>query len=192
MIKLAIFLSGTGTNARNLCGYFAAQPDIEIVLLLTNKENSGAAAIASDYGLPYVVFGKDEFYHSGKVLEQLAEYQVDAVVLAGFLWLVPASLIERYPQRIINIHPALLPKYGGKGMFGKKVHEAVKAHGETETGITIHLCNEKYDEGDILFQARCPVLPEDTPESIGQKVQQLEQEFFPKVVEEYLSRKSFS
>lgn len=192
MIRLAIFLSGTGSNARNLCGYFSGHPDIEVALLLTNRENSGAAAIAADYDLPFFVFGKDEFYDSASVLRQLAEFQVDAIVLAGFLWLLPKSLIEHYPGRIINIHPALLPKYGGKGMYGKKVHEAVKANGETESGITIHLCNEHYDEGDILFQAHCPVVPEDTPASIAQKVHALEHEFFPKVVEEYLSRQPFS
>jgi phosphoribosylglycinamide formyltransferase-1 len=186
MIKLAIFLSGAGSNARNLCGYFAGHPKIEVVLLLTNNKDSGTAAIAKDYDIPYRVFNRSDFYQTDAILDQLTNYQADALVLAGFLWLIPKNLLERYPGRIINIHPALLPKYGGKGMYGMKVHETVFQNKDPESGITIHLCNEKYDEGDILFQAKCKIENEDTPETIAQKVHLLEYEFFPKVVEEFL------
>jgi phosphoribosylglycinamide formyltransferase-1 len=186
MIKLAVFLSGAGSNARNLCGYFAGHPKIEVALLLTNNLHSGAAAISADYDIPFIVFNKAEFYQSDTVIKYLSDYQVDAIILAGFLWLIPKELLEKYPDRIINIHPALLPKYGGKGMFGAKVHEAVHQNREAESGITIHLCNELYDEGDILFQATCKIEADDTPAMIAQKVQALENEFFPTVVEEYL------
>jgi phosphoribosylglycinamide formyltransferase-1 len=187
MIKVAIFLSGTGSNARNICGYFAGHPQIEIALLLTNKPDSGAVHIARDFNIPYFIFNRSQFYESGEVLEQLDMAHIDAIILAGFLWLVPKNLLQRFPQRIINIHPALLPGYGGKGMYGMKVHESVHQHKETESGITIHLCNDKYDEGDILFQAKCKIETEDTPETIAKKVHELEYEFFPTVIEEYLT-----
>lgn len=188
MTKLAVFLSGAGSNARNLCSYFAGHPEIEVALLLTNNKDSGVAGIAQDFDIPYLVFNKADLYETGEVLQQLTDYKVDAIILAGFLWLVPKNLLDRYPKMIINIHPALLPKYGGKGMFGMKVHESVFQNKDAESGITIHVCNELYDEGDILFQARCEVNMDDTPETIAQKVYALEQEFFPAVVEEYLSR----
>jgi phosphoribosylglycinamide formyltransferase 1 len=186
MTKLAIFLSGAGSNARNLCGYFAGHPKIEIALLLSNNPNSGVASIASDFDIPFVVFNQDDFYRTNAVIEHLIDNQIDAIVLAGFLWLVPPSLIERFPGKIINIHPALLPKYGGKGMYGAKIHAAVHQNREAESGITIHVCDEAYDEGDILFQATCKIEAHDTPATIAQKVYALEYEFFPKVVEEYL------
>jgi phosphoribosylglycinamide formyltransferase-1 len=186
MIRLAVFLSGTGSNARNLCGYFAGHDEIEVSLLLTNNKDSGAVHIARDFNIPYVIFNRQEFKETGKVLAQLQEARIDAVILAGFLWLVPENLLEAYPGKIINIHPALLPKYGGKGMYGKKVHETVHQNKENESGITIHICDAHYDEGDILFQAKCPVTEEDTPGTIAEKVHALEYEFFPKVVEEYL------
>jgi phosphoribosylglycinamide formyltransferase-1 len=187
MIKLAIFLSGTGTNARNLCGYFAGHPEIEVALLLSNNPASATEAIAKDFDIPHVIFNRADFYETGAVLRYLNDYQVNALVLAGFLWLIPKEILEKFPDRIINIHPALLPQYGGKGMYGLKVHEAVHRNCEKESGITIHLCNEDYDEGDILFQAKCALTETDTPATIAQKVQALEQAFFPVVVEEYLT-----
>jgi len=186
--KLAIFLSGAGSNARNICSYFKNHPKIEVVLLLTNKENSGAKAIGEEFGMPAYVFSREQFYHTQAVLTELTQVGADVIVLAGFLWLIPEYLLEAYPDRILNIHPALLPKYGGKGMHGRHVHEAVYANREKETGLTIHLCNREYDKGNIIFQEKVSLSETDTPESIAQAVQQLEHQFYPKVIEEYVLR----
>ncbi len=163
---LAILASGSGSNAENLIHYFAGNHGIQVALVLSNRKDAFVLERAQRLNVPSAVFNKEEFYHSDKVLSTLRKHKVTHIVLAGFLWLVPANLINAFPERIVNIHPALLPKYGGKGMYGIHVHEAVVANKETETGITIHTVNAEYDRGDILFQSRCTVLPNDTPETV--------------------------
>lgn len=155
-------------------------------MLLSNTPEAYALKRAEKFNVPTAVFTRKEYKESQVVLEWLQEKQVTHVVLAGFLWLVPTYLTDAYPDRIINIHPALLPKFGGKGMYGMKVHEAVKEQGEITTGITIHLVNEHYDEGRVIFQAACPVGPQDTPETIAQQVHRLEYAHYPRVIEEWL------
>ena len=184
--RIAIFASGSGTNAENFFKYFKGSENIEIALLACNKKDAYVLNRANNHGIPTLVFGRKDFYESDKTVDELSAKKIDYIILAGFLWLIPKNLIEAFPDRIINIHPALLPKYGGKGMYGMKVHEAVKTARETESGITIHLVNEKYDEGRILFQQSTSVSPEDTPEDIANKVHQLEYECFPEVVKQFV------
>jgi phosphoribosylglycinamide formyltransferase-1 len=184
--KLAIFLSGSGSNARNICTYFKNHEKIEVALLLSNKENSGAKAIGEEFKIPYYIFNKMQFYNTNDVISKLTHFQIDTLVLAGFLWLIPENLLDKYPNHIINIHPALLPKYGGKGMHGMYVHEAVWRNKENESGITIHLCDKEYDKGEVLFQKTVEIDETDTPEIIAKNVLALEHEFFPRVIEEYL------
>lgn len=184
--RLAIFASGSGTNAQEIFAYFKNHPSIEIGLLLSNNPKAYALERARKFNVPAMVFNREEFADETTVLNKLREHQVTHIVLAGFLWMIPKYLIHVYAGKMINIHPALLPKFGGKGMFGRKVHEAVKASGEKETGITIHLVNEHYDEGRILFQARCGVEENYSPEKINECVQKLEYEHYPKVIEQWI------
>ncbi|MEO5976721.1 MAG: phosphoribosylglycinamide formyltransferase [Chryseolinea sp.] len=184
--KLAVFASGSGTNAQEIINYFKNHASIEVALVLSNSPDAFVLTRASDSKVPSKVFNKQTYRESEQVLDWLKEYQVTHVVLAGFLWLVPTYLLQAYPHRIINIHPALLPKYGGKGMYGIRVHELVKSSGDIETGITIHLVDENYDEGKVLFQAQCLVAPEDTPETIANKVHDLEYRFYPKIIEKMI------
>ncbi len=184
--KIAIFASGSGSNAEEIIKYFQGHQSIEIVLLLSNNPAAYALERAKKYKIPTGIFTKQEFRDSEIVLDKLKASQVTHVVLAGFLWLIPDYLIKAYPERMVNIHPALLPKYGGKGMYGMKVHEAVKTAKEKETGITIHLVNEHYDEGKILFQGRCPVALDATPQRIAESVHKLEYEFYAKVIEQWI------
>ena len=184
--RIAIFASGSGTNAEEIFKYFQHHPSIKVVLLLTNNPEAYALLRAKKFGVETKIFNKSQFRESDEVLHWLKEANVTHVVLAGFLWLVPKNLTDKYPHKIINIHPALLPKYGGKGMYGAKVHEAIKNAGDRETGITIHEVNEKYDEGKILFQASCEVLLSDSPEQIAIKVHQLEHAHYPKVIEKWI------
>jgi len=184
--KLAIFASGAGTNAEAIMAHFAAHPTIGVALLLSNNTNAGALQRAKKFGIPSKTFARFQFRESGEVLSWLKDAGVTHIVLAGFLWLVPQNLLKAFPQRIINIHPALLPKFGGKGMYGSKVHESVIASGDVETGITIHEVNEHFDEGKILFQATCPVHPGDNPDAVAQKVHALEHAHFPKVIEKWI------
>lgn len=186
MKRIAIFASGTGSNAKNIIQYFGTNPEVTVVAVLTNNPNAKVLDAAAELGVATLVFSREEFYKTHKINQFLGDQHVDLILLAGFLWLVPQHLVHDYPRRIINIHPALLPKFGGKGMFGNHVHEAVKASGAKESGITIHFVNEKYDEGDILFQTTCKVSKEDTPETIAAKVHQLEYEYYPKVIEQLL------
>lgn len=186
MKRIAIFASGTGSNAKNIIQYFGTNPEVTVVAVLTNNPKAKVLDAAAELGVATLVFTREEFYKTHKINQFLGDQHVDLIVLAGFLWLVPQHLVHDYPRRIINIHPALLPKFGGKGMFGNHVHEAVKASGAEESGITIHFVNEKYDEGDILFQTTCKVSKEDTPETIAAKVHQLEYEYYPKVIEQLL------
>ncbi len=185
--KLAIFASGSGTNAEEIFKHFQSHPGIEVVLLLSNKPDAYALERAKKFNVPARVFNKAQFQDE-TVLGWLNEFGVTHIVLAGFLWLIPKYLVQHYPDRIVNIHPALLPKYGGKGMYGSKVHEAVKASGDTKTGITIHLVNEEYDEGKVLFQDTCEVLEGDSPDDIAKKIHQLEYKHFPRVIEAWVSR----
>ncbi len=189
MHQIAIFASGSGSNAQKIAEYFAHHPHIEVGLILTNNPGAGVIDRARQLGIPVLVFSRAQFYQSESVVEQLRFFNIDFVVLAGFLWLVPENLIRAYPGRIVNIHPALLPAYGGKGMYGMKVHEAVVAAGEKASGITIHLIDGEYDKGSIVFQAQCPVMPGDTPADVASKVQALEHEHFPAVIEKLVLEK---
>jgi phosphoribosylglycinamide formyltransferase 1 len=183
MKKLAIFASGSGTNAENIINYFKKSPDIKVDLVLTNRSDAFVIERAKKFLIDYEVFNRTDFYESDKVLDVLDKRGIDFIILAGFLWLIPVHLIKKYPGKIINIHPALLPKYGGKGMYGMKVHEAVINNHETRSGISIHLVNENYDEGEIIFQAKCNIESNETPDSLANKVHQLEYEHFPKIIE---------
>ncbi|MBK6931599.1 MAG: phosphoribosylglycinamide formyltransferase [Saprospirales bacterium] len=182
MHHIAIFASGTGSNARKIIEYFRGSRAARIALVVSNKQDAGVLDIARANGIPALVIHRNAFYSTEDLLRGLASHAVDFIVLAGFLWLIPPYLVRAFPRRIVNIHPALLPKFGGKGMYGMHVHEAVKAAGEAQTGITIHYVNEHYDAGDIIFQAACPVGPEDTPGSIAARVQQLEHRHFPEII----------
>lgn len=187
-IRLAFFASGAGSNVQNAIHYFREHPVIEVAAVLANK-SCGAVEIANREKIDTFIFNREEL-QSGKVLEFLQKNAIDGIVLAGFLWKIPELIIGRYAHKIINVHPALLPKYGGKGMYGLHVHEAVIASGEKETGITIHLVNENYDEGAVLEQHRCEVFPEDTKESLQERIKSLEKDFFPKAVEAYFLKES--
>ena len=183
---IAIFLSGTGSNARKIIEHFKGHPSVSIALLVSNKPALGATAIAAENNIPLLSITKSMLYDEQMFLTSLKEWGVDFIVLAGFLLLIPPYLVKHFEKKIVNIHPALLPKFGGKGMYGHHVHEAVKAAGETESGITIHFCNAYYDEGDIIFQAKTALSSDDTPKDIARKVLALEHEYFAKVVEQCL------
>jgi len=191
-INIAVFASGTGSNARNIINFFKDSDIIEVALLVSNRVDSGVPAIAKDTGVPFYITNRDEFYNGNKLLDILQAHNVRVVVLAGFLWLVPGYLVKAFPNRLINIHPALLPKYGGKGMYGMHVHRAVKENQEPESGITIHLVNEEYDRGEVLFQAGVALTEEDTPESIAAKIHALEYRHFPEVIEQQVRKEFFS
>jgi phosphoribosylglycinamide formyltransferase 1 len=184
--KIAVFASGTGTNAGNLIKYFSTRNSGKVVLVLSNKSHAPVLDRAANLGVESIIFDRDQFYNSQKVLKMLTDKGVDFVVLAGFLWYIPEYLTSAFNKRIINIHPALLPSFGGKGMYGDRVHSAVLEAGEKESGITIHYVNEVYDSGDIIFQARCPVLPGDDIHSLAARVHELEYKYFPRVVEEVI------
>lgn len=187
MKNVAIFASGSGTNAENIARYFAKSESIKVAVVLSNNKNVGVHDRVNKLGIPSFVFSREDFTDGAPVLAKLAEYDTDLVVLAGFMNKISDALLKAYPGKIINIHPALLPKFGGKGMYGMHVHEAVVAADEKESGITIHYINENYDEGSIIFQAKCPVLPTDTPEEVATKVHALEYAHYPHVIEEVLS-----
>jgi phosphoribosylglycinamide formyltransferase-1 len=188
MKNLALFASGNGTNVQRIAEYFADHASVCVKLIVCNNPKAYVLERAKNLGIDAcLIDDKSAFYHSDKVLEILRQNQIDFIVLAGFLWLVPQNLLEAYPNRILNLHPALLPKYGGKGMYGMHVHEAVIAKGETESGITIHYVNQRYDEGKIIFQAKCVLSPNDTTESLAEKIHALEYEFFPKVIEKIMN-----
>lgn len=188
MKNIAIFASGTGSNARKIIEYFALRDDVTVQLVVSNRADAPVLTYAAAAGIDTILLNRQEFYQTENVLSLLDKYAIDLIVLAGFLWLVPAYMVEAYAGRIVNIHPALLPKYGGKGMYGAHVHEAVKQAGDAETGITIHFVNEQYDEGAIIFQAKCPVTPADTVVDIARKVQQLEHQHFAPVIDQLLQK----
>ncbi len=188
MKRIAIFASGSGTNFQQICEYFnSKETDIKIELLIVNKANAYVLERAKQLNVKSLYFNREDFYSTDKVVEALLENQIDFIVLAGFLWLVPNNILKEYENKIINIHPALLPKYGGKGMHGHHVHEAVIAAREQESGITIHYVNERYDEGNIIFQAKCTITAEDNADTLAEKIHLLEKEHFPKVIDDLLS-----
>lgn len=189
MTNIAIFVSGTGSNAEKIITYFQGHPSINCTLLISSKATAPALAMAEQYGLKTMILQKKIFRETTSLLDNLAAASIDFIVLAGFLWLVPDYLVAAYPHKIVNIHPALLPKYGGKGMYGKYVHQAVKANQESTSGITIHYVNEHYDEGAIIFQASCPLDPADSAETIAKKVLQLEHQHFAPQIEKILQPK---
>lgn len=184
--KIAIFVSGKGTNAQKIIQYFQNRKDIEVSLVCSNNPRSEVLELAHSLNINQLIFNKETLNSPEGVILFLNEKGITHVVLAGFLWLVPVHLIEIFKNKIINIHPALLPKYGGKGMFGLNVHEAVKAAGERETGITIHLVNERYDEGQYLFQEKVDLTGAETAQEIAQKVQELEHQYYPRVIERWI------
>jgi phosphoribosylglycinamide formyltransferase-1 len=186
--KLAIFASGSGSNAEEIFKYFTNHHAIEVVALFSNNPHAYALQRAKNYNVDTFTFDRVGYRENTNLLQTLQSKNVTHIVLAGFLWLIPTYLIEAYPERIVNIHPALLPKYGGKGMYGMHVHEAVKAAGEKESGITIHLVNEVYDDGEILAQEKVALDTTDTPETIAQKIHALEHAHFPKVIESWVLR----
>lgn len=185
-IKIAILASGSGTNAEQIIKHFAEHNQISVSFVLSNKKNAFVLERAQKLNIENNFFNRSQFYETGEVHALLQENEIDYLILAGFLWLIPNDLISMYPRKIINIHPSLLPKHGGKGMYGSRVHEAVIANNDTESGITIHLVDEIYDNGEILCQQRVQVTPEDTPDSLATKIHQLEHEHFPKVIENFI------
>ena len=187
MIRIAIFASGSGTNAQRIVEYFRGKNSpVQVGLILSNNPKAYVLERARILDVPVHIFSREEFYEIETIRELLRHQSVEYIVLAGFLWLIPIYLLKAYRDKILNIHPALLPGYGGKGMYGMKVHEAVINAHEPESGISIHLVNEKYDEGKILFQAKCPVDKTDTPESLASKIHQLEYRYYPEVIENFI------
>ncbi|MBX2894931.1 MAG: phosphoribosylglycinamide formyltransferase [Cyclobacteriaceae bacterium] len=187
MARIAIFISGSGSNAEKIMEHFQNHELIKVALLLSNNAEAYGLQRAARYNIATLVFNKVQFRESDEIVSVLRAAGATHIVLAGFLWLIPQNIIEAFPNRIINIHPALLPKFGGKGMYGMRVHEAVKAAGEIETGITIHQVNAHYDEGKILSQQKCRVEKSDSPEQIATKVQQLEHRYYPQVIEKWIT-----
>lgn len=186
MKKIVILASGSGSNAQKIIDYFRNRQEVVVSLIICNKDGAGVLGIARSEGIPTLVIERERFFRGDHYLKLLQSFSPNLIVLAGFLWKIPVEWVQEFPQRMINIHPALLPKFGGKGMYGQFVHEAVLAAGEKETGITIHYVDELYDHGAPLFQASCAVEEGDTPESIAKKVQQLEHRHFPMVIDQVL------
>ena len=186
MKRIVLFASGSGSNAENIIRYFSNSRELEFPFIISNRSEAMVHERAKQLMIPSFTFKKNDF-ENGKVLDFLQDNHIDFIVLAGFLLKIPDNLLEAFPNRIINIHPALLPKFGGKGMYGLHVHEAVVAAGEKESGITIHYVNENYDEGQIIFQAHCAVSPDDSPNDVAEKVHALEYEHFPRVIGEVAS-----
>ncbi|ATA89373.1 phosphoribosylglycinamide formyltransferase [Capnocytophaga stomatis] len=182
MRKIIIFASGSGSNAERIATYFKENDEVEVSLILSNNPKAGVLERAKRLQIPSIVFDRQAFYHSEVVLDIVKSQKPDLIILAGFLWKFPENIIEKFPNKIVNIHPSLLPKYGGKGMYGSFVHQAVIENKETESGITIHYVNENYDEGAIIFQAKTTVSENDTPDSLAEKIHQLEYKHFPEVI----------
>jgi len=183
-IKIAVFASGAGSNAEKLIQYFKTSSVATVALVVCNKPGAGVIAISEKEGVPVLLVEKERFFRGDAYLPFLRDQDIRFLALAGFLWKIPQALIDAYPKRIVNIHPALLPKFGGRGMYGQYVHEAVLNAGEMESGITIHYVDEHYDNGDVIFQTACPVLPGDKPGDIAQRIHALEHLHYPRVLEE--------
>jgi formyltetrahydrofolate-dependent phosphoribosylglycinamide formyltransferase len=190
--NIAIFASGAGSNAEQIINHFAASENIKIALVVCNKPGAGVLTIAQKAGIPSLLIEKERFFNGDGYLPELKKHKIDFIVLAGFLWKMPVALIQAYPKKIINIHPALLPKYGGKGMYGNNVHEAVIAAKEKQSGISIHYVDELYDHGEIIFQAICKVGENDTPASLAKKIHVLEHANYPKVIANLLQKQNRS
>lgn len=188
MKKIAIFASGSGSNAENIILFFAKNHEICVNSIFCNVPNAYVLERAKTHHIPAYLFNREELRNPEKILHTLQEQQIDFVVLAGFLWLMPECITKAFPHKIINIHPALLPLYGGKGMYGMCVHEAVIAAGEKQSGITIHYVNDQYDEGAIIFQAKCDLTPDDTPETLASKIHELEYKHFPRIIGEVIGK----
>ena len=183
-LRIALFASGSGSNAENIVRYFSDSDKFVFPVIISNKADAFIHERAKSLQIPSRTFSREDFLSGDRILDFLKEQKIDYLVLAGFLLKVPQTLLDAFPNKIINIHPALLPKFGGKGMYGARVHEAVAEAGETESGITVHYVNGNYDEGNIIFQAKCTVSPTDTPDMIAEKVHKLEYEFYPKVIDD--------
>ena len=188
MKQIAIFASGTGTNAEQIIRHFTRHPTVKVQLVVSNKPQAGVIQKARLHDVPQLILEKEKFFRGNHYVDELREKHIDLLVLAGFLWKIPDGLIAAYRGNIINIHPALLPAYGGKGMYGMTVHEAVIKAGESETGITIHHVDEQYDHGAVIFQAKCAVAPDDTAESLAAKVHELEHRYYPQIIEQLTTR----
>lgn len=186
IVQIAIFASGAGSNAQQIIHYFRNSTQIKVALIVSNKSNAGVLSIAQQENIPFMVIDKPSFYEKTDYIDFLQSKKIGFIILAGFLWKIPIGLLQAFPEKIINIHPALLPKFGGKGMYGINVHEAVKLAGEITTGITIHLVDDQYDHGKTIFQALITIHPEDSTNTIAQKVLELEHQHFPKVIESYI------
>lgn len=186
--RIAIFASGSGSNAQKIMEHFKYADNAEVALVLSNNPEAYVLQRADNFEIPTHVFDKHSFYQTDEVVDLLKRLEIDIVVLAGFLWLVPENLLKAFPNKIINIHPALLPKFGGKGMYGDRVHKAVLEAGEEEHGITIHFVNENFDEGEIIYQAKFRIEPGDTLEILKFNGQQLEHQHYPKVIENLLKK----
>lgn len=187
MTRLAIFASGSGSNAVNIIEYFHNKPEVEITKVYCNNPKAGILNKANALGVKTLLFNREE-WKSDAILSDLKKEETDVIALAGFLWLIPTDMVAAFPDRILNIHPSLLPKYGGKGMYGSKVHEAVVANKESQSGITIHLVNEKYDDGGIVYQESVPIQESDTPEEVASKVLTIEHANYARVIEEYIQK----
>ena len=187
MKRIAIFASGEGTNTQHLINYFAGS-DVKIALVVCNNPSANVLKRAEKSNIPSLIINKESFYKTDLVLKRLITEKINLIVCAGFLWKISDAILHKFPNKVINIHPALLPKFGGKGMYGMNVHKAVLEAGEHESGITIHYLNEQYDEGEIIFQAKCEIKKGDTPEMLAQKVHVLEHEHFPRVVQQIINK----
>jgi len=185
-VKIAIFASGGGSNAEKIIGYFRNHATIEVSLIVSNKVDAGVLKIAALNNINALLITKRSFSQTNEIIDILKSLQIDMVVLAGFLWLVPIHFVEAFPNKILNIHPSLLPKYGGKGMYGHHVHEAVKANQDTESGMTIHLVNEKFDDGSIIFQEKCIIDAKMDASEIAAEVLKLEHNYYPQIIEEFI------
>ena len=187
-MNVAILASGSGTNAENIINHFSNHPIIKIKCIISNKQDAFVFERAKKLHIPSVFFGKNDFENSGEILKYLSKNNIDFIVLAGFLLKISPEIVANYPNRIINIHPALLPKYGGKGMYGDNVHKAVLADNEKQSGITIHYVNANYDEGAIIFQATCPILETDSYVTLASRIHELEYKFFPEVIKDVIEK----
>jgi phosphoribosylglycinamide formyltransferase-1 len=187
--NIAVFASGAGTNAANIIQYFKQTQSANVALIVSNNSNAGVLNIAEQNNIPSLIIEKEKFFRGDGYVPELKSFEIDFIVLAGFLWKIPTPVINAYPNKIINIHPALLPKYGGKGMYGNFVHEAVLSAKDKESGITIHFVDEFYDNGKTIFQTTCPVYENDTTESLAKRIHELEYRYFPKVIEELIEGK---
>lgn len=185
--RIAIYASGTGTNAQKIIDHFRDSDLASVALIVCNKKGAGVIILAEKEAIPVLFIERSKFFEDG-YLQELKENEIDFIVLAGFLWKIPQPLIDAYRHRMVNIHPALLPKYGGRGMYGQYVHESVLNAGEMETGITIHYVDEHYDHGDVIFQTACPILEGDTPETLANRIHDMEHLYYPKVIEDELKK----